>query len=55
MKLIEDVNRLSLQKYALDQVCSHQNQSLIALAELRSHGITEEQMVSLSNFLEQIG
>jgi hypothetical protein len=65
MKLIEDVKsynkigglkrelqRLSLQKYALDQACSRQNQSLINLAKLKSCGVTEGQIISFNNFLE---
>jgi hypothetical protein len=46
-----ELQRSSLQKYALDQACSHQSQSLIALAKLKSHGITEEQIISMNNFL----
>jgi hypothetical protein len=65
MKLIEDVKsynkigglkrelqRLTLQKYALDQACSRQNQSLINLAKLKSCGVTEGQIISFNNFLE---
>ena len=44
-----ELDRLSLQKYALDQACSHQSQSLIALAKLKSHGISEEQIISFGN------
>jgi hypothetical protein len=47
-----ELDRLSLQKYALDQACSRQSQSLVALAKLKSNGITEEQIISFNNFLE---
>ena len=46
-----ELDRLSLQKYALDQACSQQSQYLIALSKLKSYGITEEQIISLSNIL----
>jgi hypothetical protein len=47
-----ELQRSSLQKYALDQACSHQSQSLIALAKLKSYGITDEQIISVSNSLK---
>jgi hypothetical protein len=65
VKLIEDVKsynkigglkrelqRSSLQKYALDQACLRQSQSLIALSKLKSHGISDEQIISLGNMLQ---
>jgi hypothetical protein len=68
MKLIEDVKsynkigglkrelqRLSLQKYALVQACSRQSHSLINLAKLKSYGITEDRILELNNFLEDNG
>jgi hypothetical protein len=47
-----ELDRLSLQKYALDQACSCQSQSLIALSKLKSHGISDEQIISLGNMLQ---
>jgi hypothetical protein len=41
-----ELDKLSLQKYALDHACSHQSQSLIALSKLKSYGISEEQIIS---------
>jgi hypothetical protein len=45
-----EVDRLSLQKYALDQACSRQRQSL-----LKSYGVTEDRLVQLNNLLENNG
>jgi hypothetical protein len=50
-----ELDRLSLQKYALDQACLRQSQSLVALAKIRSHGISEEQIISLNTLLESNG
>jgi prefoldin subunit 5 len=50
--LKRELDRLSLQKYALDQACSHQSQYLVALAKLKSYGISEEQIISLGNTLQ---
>jgi len=50
--LKEELSALYLQKYTLDQACSLQSQSLIALAKLKSHGISEEQIISLGNMLQ---
>jgi hypothetical protein len=68
MKLIDDIktynkinglrrelDRLSLQKYALDQACSRQSQSLVNLAKIKSYGITEDRILELNNFLENNG
>jgi hypothetical protein len=53
--LRRELDRLSLQKYALDQACSRQSQSLIALAKLQSHGITEDRIIEMNNFFERNG
>jgi hypothetical protein len=44
-----ELQRLSLQKYVLDQACSRQSQSLIALAKLQSLGLTEQQIIATAN------
>jgi hypothetical protein len=46
-----ELDRLSLQKYTLDQACSAQSQSLIALVKLKSFGLTEDRILRLNNFL----
>jgi hypothetical protein len=50
--LKEELSALYLQKYTLDQACSRQSQSLIALAKLKSYGLTEDRILQLNNFLE---
>ena len=47
--LKRELDRLSLQKYALDQACAHQSQSLIALANLKSNGITEDRIIEINS------
>ena len=51
VRLKRELDGLSLQKYALNQACSAESQSLINLAKLKSHGISEEQIISLGNTL----
>ena len=53
--LKRELDRLSLQKYALDQACSHQSQSLTALSKLKSYGMTEDKILQLNNILENNG
>jgi hypothetical protein len=53
--LREELSALYLQKYTLDQACSHQSQSLIGLAKLKSYGLTEDRLLQLNNFLENMG
>jgi hypothetical protein len=47
-----ELDRLSLQKYALDQACSRQSKVIMALMNLKSHGITEDRILELNKFLE---
>jgi hypothetical protein len=53
-QLKKELSALCLQKYTVEQLCSSQSQSLVALANLRNHEITEEQMISMKNFLQNI-
>ena len=50
-----ELSELSFQKYAINRFCSSRSQLIMALTNLRSHGITEEQIISLNNFLESNG
>ena len=53
--LKQELSTLYLQKYTLDEAYSRQSQSLIALANLKSYGLTEDRILQLSNFLEDNG
>jgi hypothetical protein len=46
------LSALQLQKYALDEACSRQREALITSAKLQSCGITQQQIISMKNFLE---
>jgi hypothetical protein len=50
--LKKELSALSLQKFAINETCSRQSQALITLAKLQSRGVTENQLISLNNFLE---
>ena len=50
--LKKEIDALSLQKYALDEACLNQSESLITLANLKSYGPTEDRLLELNNFLE---
>ncbi|MFL6456689.1 MAG: hypothetical protein ACJ71G_06950 [Nitrososphaeraceae archaeon] len=54
-QLKKELSSLYLQKYAVEEFCSPHSQAIIALANLQSHGIAEEQIISLNNFLESNG
>ncbi|MFL6378858.1 MAG: hypothetical protein ACJ72R_15540, partial [Nitrososphaeraceae archaeon] len=49
--LKKELSSLYMQKYTVDQVCFSQNKSMMAMLNLQSLGITEEQIISLSNIL----
>ena len=44
---------LCAQVYAVKEVCSHQNQAMVALVKLKSYGITEDHILNLNNYLER--
>lgn len=44
---------LCVQLYAVKKLCSQQNQAMVDLVKLQGRGITEEQVLSLSNFLDR--
>jgi hypothetical protein len=39
--------------YTVKEVCSHQNQAMVALVKLKSYGITEDHIMNLNNYLER--
>ena len=45
---------LYLQKYTIKECCSRQSQALVILTKLQGHGIEEEEIISLNNFLKTI-
>jgi hypothetical protein len=50
--LREEISALYLQKYTIEQAYSRKSQPLIALAKLKSFGLTEDRIIQLSNFLD---
>jgi hypothetical protein len=51
-QLERELSELSLQKYAINEFCSSSSQAIHALMNLRNHGITEDRLIHLNNFLE---
>jgi hypothetical protein len=54
-QLERELSELNFQKYAINRFCSSRSQLIMALTNLQSHGITEERIISLNNFLESNG
>jgi hypothetical protein len=52
-QLKRELSELSLQKYAIDRFCSSHSQVIMALMNLRGHGLTEDRILELNNFLEK--
>ena len=50
-QLEHELSGLNLQNYAISRFCSSRNQVITALMNLYSHGITDEEIISLNNFL----
>jgi hypothetical protein len=54
-QLKRELSELSLQKYAIERFCSSRNQVITSLVKLQSHGITEDKIIHLNDFLESNG
>jgi hypothetical protein len=52
-QLKRELSELSFQKYAINQFCSRRSQVIMALINLQTHGITEDRILQLNNFLEK--
>ena len=51
-QLEHELSELNFQKYAINRFCSSHNQVIMSLINLQSHGITEDRILYLNNFLE---
>ena len=51
----KELSTLYLQKFTINEACSRQSRAMMALLSLQTHGITEDQIISLNNFLENNG
>ena len=51
-QLKKELSELIFQKYAISQFCSLYSQVIMTVLNLQTHGITEEQIISLNTFLE---
>ena len=51
--LKKQLETLSTQVYTVKEVCSHQNQAMVALLKLNSYGTTENDILNLNNYLER--
>jgi hypothetical protein len=54
-QLKRELYELSFEKYAIDRFCSSHSQVIMALMNLKSHGISEERILQLNSFLENNG
>jgi hypothetical protein len=50
--LKKELNKLTTQVFSVYEICFYQNKSMMAMFNLQSRGITEEQIISMKNFLE---
>ena len=54
-QLKRELSELAFQKHAIKEALSRNSQVIMALMNLRGHGITEDQIISLNKFLENNG
>ncbi|MFL6369676.1 MAG: hypothetical protein ACJ72F_02460, partial [Nitrososphaeraceae archaeon] len=53
--LKKELSALYLQKYTLNQVCFRQNQAVMSVTRLQTHGKTEDRMLYMNSILENNG
>jgi hypothetical protein len=53
--LKKEVSRLCQQVFVVNGICANQNKAMMAMLNLQSRGITQEQIISMNNFLEKNG
>jgi hypothetical protein len=51
-QLKKELSALYLQKYTISQFCSQHSKGIMALLNLQSHGVTEDRLLQLNNFLQ---
>jgi DNA-binding transcriptional MerR regulator len=51
--LKKELNKLTAQVFSVNEICFRQNKSMMTVLNLQSLGITEEQIISLSNILQR--
>ncbi len=54
-QLKKELSELTLQKYAIDRFFSSLSQLILALMNLHGHGLTDDRILELNNFLESNG
>ena len=54
-QLKRELSELTFQIYAIKEALSRNSHAIMALMNLRGHGITEDQIISLNKFLENNG
>jgi predicted component of type VI protein secretion system len=54
-QLKHELAELSFQKYAINEFCSNRSQVIMTLLNLQSHGITEDRILYLNDFMEKDG
>jgi hypothetical protein len=54
-ELKKEVSRLCQQIFVIKGLCADQNQALAALIKLQSHGVTEDRILYLNDFIEKNG
>ena len=54
-QLNKELSELTLQKYAIDRFFSSRSQLIMALMNLHGHGLTDDRILELNNFLESNG
>lgn len=51
--LKNEISKLVMQKYAMDQMCAQRNNAITTLVKLQPNGVTDEEILNLNGFLSR--
>lgn len=49
-----EISKLVMQKYAIDQMCTQRNKAIASLIKLQSCGITDEEIFNIHEFMDRV-
>jgi hypothetical protein len=52
--LKNEISKLVMHKYTIDQVCERRNKAITALIKLQSYGVTDEEILRIHEFIDRV-
>jgi hypothetical protein len=52
--LKNEISKLVMQKYTVDQICVQRNKAITSLVKLQSYGVTDEEIYNIHEFMNRV-